>query len=36
MKTDHEVLAMRRERAKDKIQSQAAARAGMSERTARK
>lgn len=36
MKTDHEVLLMRRERAKGKTQVHAAARAGMSERTARK
>ena len=36
MKSDHEVLLMRRERAKGKTQAQAAARAGMSERTARK
>lgn len=35
MKTDQEVLLMRRERAKGKTQEQAAARAGMSIRTAR-
>jgi transcriptional regulator with XRE-family HTH domain len=36
MKTDHEVLRMRRERSKGKTQEQAADRAGMSVRTARK
>lgn len=36
VKTDHEVRLMRQERAKGKTQVQAAARAGMSERTARK
>jgi transcriptional regulator with XRE-family HTH domain len=36
MKTDAEVLLMKRERAKGKTQEQAAARAGMSVRTARK
>jgi transcriptional regulator with XRE-family HTH domain len=36
MKTDHEVRQMRRERSKGKTQEQAAARAGMSVRTARK
>jgi transcriptional regulator with XRE-family HTH domain len=36
MKTDHEVRHMRRERSKGKTQEQAAARAGMSVRTARK
>ncbi len=36
MKTDHEVLRMRRERSKGKTQEQAAARASMSVRTARK
>lgn len=36
MKTDHEVRRMRQERFKGKTQAQAAARAGMSERTARK
>ena len=36
MKTDHEVLLMKRERLKGKTQDQAAARAGMSVRTARK
>jgi transcriptional regulator with XRE-family HTH domain len=36
MKTDHEVRRMRQERSKGKTQAQAAARAGMSERTARK
>jgi transcriptional regulator with XRE-family HTH domain len=36
MKTDREVQRMRQERAKGKTQVQAAARAGMSERTARK
>ena len=35
MKTDAEVLLMKRERAKGKTQEQAAARAGMSVRTAR-
>ncbi|MBC8076399.1 MAG: IS21 family transposase, partial [Chloroflexales bacterium] len=35
MKTDHEVRLMRQERLKGKTQAQAAARAGMSERTAR-
>ena len=35
MKNDHEVLCMRRERSKGKTQEQAAARAGMSVRTAR-
>ena len=36
MKRDPEVLRMRTERAKGRTQAQAAARAGMSERTARK
>jgi len=36
MKNDHEVLRMRRERSNGKTQEQAAARAGMSVRTARK
>jgi transcriptional regulator with XRE-family HTH domain len=36
MKTDHEVLRMRRERSKGKTQEQAAARTSMSVRTARK
>ncbi len=36
MKTDHEVLRMRQERSKGKTQEQAADRAGMSVRTARK
>ena len=36
MKTDHEVRRMRNERRKGKTQEQAAARAGMSVRTARK
>ncbi len=36
MKNDHEVLRMRQERSKGKTQEQAAARAGMSVRTARK
>jgi hypothetical protein len=36
MKTDHEVRSMRNERLKGKTQAQAAARAGMSVRTARK
>ena len=36
MKTDHEVFRMKQERAKGKTQEQAAARAGMSIRTARK
>src|SRR6185437_3642793 len=36
MKTDAEVLLMKRERAKGKTQEQAAARAGMSVRTVRK
>jgi hypothetical protein len=36
MKTDSEVLLMKRERLKGKTQQQAAARAGMSVRTARK
>ena len=35
MKTDAEVLLMKRERAKGRTQEQAAARAGMSVRTAR-
>ncbi len=35
MKNDHEVLRMRRERSNGKTQAQAAARAGMSVRTAR-
>src|SRR5215208_2233347 len=36
MKNDHEVLRMKRERSHGKTQEQAAARAGMSVRTARK
>ena len=36
MKTDQEILLMRRERQKGKTQEQAAARAGISVRTARK
>jgi hypothetical protein len=36
MKNDHEVLGMRRERSHGKTQEQAAARGGMSVRTARK